>query len=186
MSHSRGFTLFEFILVVVVLSFLAGASTLYYSKTMDKARSTRVDILANRFTTGISLVRGQWLVESSMQEKGVPKTWRVNVEGTPIFMNQHGWPTNTDGFNPDDGNQTADECYQVWNTVLQNPPTADLVGENYKNGSPEDMVAENYYRISSIDRHICRYELQTQLEDDYYFEYNLTTGQVKTTAPGLN
>ena len=45
----RGFTLFEFVIVVVVIALLAGVSTIYYSKTMERVKVARVELLANRF-----------------------------------------------------------------------------------------------------------------------------------------
>lgn len=186
-SFQRGFTLFEFIVVVVVIGVLAASSLIYYEKTLEGTRRTGVEVLANRFTAAIALVRGQWIVESTIQVSQQPTpTWRVNVDNTAIFLNEYGWPANTDGGSAKSNDQTVDECYQVWNGILQNPPMATLEGK----GNPSDPADANNegkqrYHISARNNSICRFELVSKPRGIYAFEYDLRNGRIITHVPPL-
>lgn len=185
---ARGYSLFELILVVVVIGVIAASGLIYYEKALDDARRTGVEIMANRFTAAVALIRGQWIVESTIQLNGkAPNTWRVVVDNIPIFLNEFGWPANTDGGSAKSRDQTVDECYQVWNSILQNPPLATLEGK----GSPDDPNNPNKkgkqrYHISVIDKSVCRFELVTDPPGTHAFEYNLRTGRVLVKVPPLD
>lgn len=179
----RGFTLLELVVVVCIIAILAAGGLVYYEKTMDDAKRTGVEIMANRFATAISLVRGQWIVESSMQLEGkVPNTYRVVLDQTPIFLNELGWPASTDGVSARSNDQTAEECYQLWETIMQNPTTTTVEG---RSGNLGDEKGMQRYHISASSPEACRYELITKPMGSHYFEYNLRTGQVKVTVPPL-
>jgi len=183
-----GFTLVELVLVVTIIGVLSAAGAVYYGKTMDDARRTGVEVLANRFTAAISLIRGQWIVESTMQLEGrVPKTFRVDVDNIPIFLNEFGWPASTDGINADSSNQTAEECHQLWQAVMQNPAAATVEGRSANNGQANGPQAKGSqrYHVSQVAGSKCRYELITRPQSTHYFEYNLRNGQVLVTVPPL-
>ena len=189
-SNKKGFTLVELVLVVTIIGVLSAAGAVYYGKTVEEARRTGVEVMANRFTAAIALIRGQWIVESTMQLEGkVPKTFRVDVDNIAIFLNEHGWPANTDGKSAHSKNQTAEECYQLWQAVMQNPTVATVEGRDTTKGqdpSNPEAKGKQRYHISEKGGSICHFELLTKPENTHYFEYNLRNGQVKVTVPPLD
>lgn len=188
---TKGFTLLELILVVVVIGVLASASLVYYGRIMDDARRTGVEVLANRFTAAVALIRGQWIVESTMQNEGkVPHTYRVMIDNIAIFLNEFGWPANTDGASAKSDDQTAEECFQIWQAIMQNPTPATVEGratgsEKEQQSNPESKGKQRYH-ISQIGNSKCRFELITTPPATHFFEYSLKTGQVLITVPTLD
>ena len=152
---------------------------------MDDAKRTGVEIMANRFTAAVSLVRGQWIVESTMQNEGkVPHMYHVKVDNIPIFMNELGWPAATDGVSARSDDQTPEECFQLWDALMQNQVLATVEGRSRTPGDNEAKGKQRYH-ISTSNKSTCRYELVTSPMGTHYFEYNLRTGQVKVTVPPL-
>jgi prepilin-type N-terminal cleavage/methylation domain-containing protein len=188
-NKQNGFTLVELVLVVTVIGVLSAAGAVYYGKTMDDARRVGVEVLANRFTAAIALIRGQWIVESTMQLEGkVPKTFRVDVDNIPIFLNEFGWPANTDGNSASSKDQTAEECYQLWQAVMQNPAVATVEGRapaNSTGSNNPEVKGKQRYHVSQVNGSTCRFELTTKPERTHYFEYSLTNGRVLVTVPPL-
>jgi len=186
MGKQGGYNLLELVLVVTVISILAAAGAVYYGRVMDDARRTGVEVLAHRFTAAVALIHGKWILEYSTRIKsGSTTSYRLEVEGLEMFLNAHGWPANTDGQSTAVGNQTAEECYQVWNAVLQNPALATVEGRSSGDADDPQAKGRQRYHISQIDGRICRYELLTQPMGTHYFDYNLRTGQVKINVPPL-
>ncbi|GAB1259524.1 type II secretion system protein [Aurantivibrio plasticivorans] len=188
-ANEGGFTLLELILVVTLIGILAASGLVYYQRILDDAKRTGVEILANRFTAAIALIRGQWIVESTMQLQGkVPDTFRVDVDNVAIFLNEYGWPANTDNGSRSSNDQTSEECYQIWQTILQNPSpvTVEGRGSGSANNLKENAKGQQRYHISQRNNSVCRYELVTEPEGSHYFEYNLKTGQVLITVPPLD
>ncbi len=188
--RTKGFTLVELVAVITVIGVLSAAGAVYYGRTVEEARRTGVEVLANRFTAAIALVRGQWIVESTMQLEGkVPKTFRVDIDNIAIFLNEFGWPASTDGVSPKSNDQTAEECYQLWQAVMQNPTRATVEGrvqENAQALNDPDAKGRQRYHISQQGGNKCRFELVSSVDDSHYFEYDLLNGRVLVTVPPLD
>ncbi|MEX1032456.1 MAG: type II secretion system protein [Cellvibrionaceae bacterium] len=188
MNRQRGFTYLELVAVVVIIGILAASGLVYYERALDDARRVGVELLASRFAAATALMRAQWIVEGGRQGNGGKS---VEVDNLTIFLNEFGWPANTDGGSPRSTDQTAEECYQVWQMVLQNPALATVEGrveatvDGAARNNPEAKGRQRYH-VSQIDNQACRYELLTNSDGMHFFDYNLRTGRVLVTVPPLD
>lgn len=175
--HSRGFTLLELTVVLVVIALIAAGGIKYYQDMMQEARRTSVEILAHRFTTAAALVHAQWILQGGSNRR-VPGLL-VDVDGVGVYVNERGWPANTDGGSARSDDQSDAECQQLWQALLQNPARATV-------GGPAPARGEMHHRfhITQIDSRICRYQMVTP-DEQYFFDYHLTTGQVFIQVPPL-
>ncbi|GAB1266082.1 MSHA fimbrial major subunit MshB [Aurantivibrio infirmus] len=184
-NTQQGFSLLELTVVIVIIGFLATASLQYYEKILDDARRTGLEVMASQFTASIALIRGRWIVESSIQVEGkVPATWHVDVDNVAIFLNEYGWPANTEGNSPLSSNQSAEECRQLWMALFQNPMPVSVAKENSNTKSDNQSTkGEQRYHVSQVNHHVCRYELVGADNGEHFFDYDLKSGTVMVTAP---
>lgn len=182
----QGFTFLELVAVVIIISILASSGLVYYEKALKDARRVGVEMLAHRFTAAVALVHAQWIVQGGYR---AGESSQVDVDNVTVYVNEFGWPANTDGQAPGSSNQNAEECHQVWQAVLQNPALATVEGRsNPELDQAKDPQARGRqrYHIAQLDGRICRYELLAEPIGSHYFDYNLQTGQVFTTVPPLD
>lgn len=178
-GNERGFTLLEFVAVVVVISLLASSGLVYYGKLLDDTRRTGVEILANRFTAAVALIHAHWIIGGGRADSGAAPR-QIDVDGVRVYVNERGWAANTSGNGAGLSDQTADECRQIWQAVLQNPAPLTVEGQTLS------AKGTQRYHVAAINGQICRYELVTQPAGTHFFDYNLMTGQVLTTVPPLS
>lgn len=178
----RGFTFLELIAVVIIIAILASSGLVYYERALKDSRRTGVEILAHRFTTAVALVHGQWILQGGRAQHRGGAAVLVDVDGVGVYVNEAGWPASTEGGSVGIGDQTAEECHQVWQAVLQNPALA-TVERSADDGDGRQAKRNQRYHVSQVDRRTCRYELVTEPAGTHYFDYHVQTGQVVTTVP---
>jgi MSHA pilin protein MshB len=168
-TRPRGFTLIELVVVIVLLGLLAATALPRLLDVTDQAKTASLSGMMAGFATGVALVRTQWFAEgNSVGLAGV----EVVVDGASIFVNENGWPAKTAGaIGAAINDQSAAECLQVWNAVLQSPPSATI-----------GAVNNERYQVSLVSSSpgVCRYAQTVNAAADpvRYFEYNLTSGKV--------
>lgn len=162
----QGFTLLEFITVIVMIGVLAASALKYYADIVDDARIAGVQFLSGRFAAAVAGVHVKWMVDGRPDQ--------IELDGYQLTLNQRGWPIAEPHLA---GKGSANVCRQLWESLLQNPsrlpdviPT-DANGVQYWSPKPENNV--------------CRYNLVTRDSNEYYFEYHMDNGRVRSVIDVL-
>lgn len=167
----------ELTVVILLISVVAAGGIKYYQELLRESRRAGLEMLAHRFATATSLVHARWILQGgpSQRRPGL----LVDVDGVGVYVNERGWPANTDGGSARSHDQTDAECKQLWQALLQNPAPATVGGT-----APTANELHHRFHITQIGGRACRYQMVTQ-DEQYFFDYHLTTGQILIEVPPL-
>ncbi len=174
MTHGKqcGFSLFELTVVLIVIAFLIYMGYRSYFSTIADSQAKAIGYQADAFSRTANNIRGMAIATNSTKVV----LDNADMDGQAIFVNEYGWPANTDvGRSPKSSTQTAEECEQLWHAIFENAPKTALKGK--VNSHAAD------YEVSAINGQICRYELTRKQEGSYFFDYSLRTGTVFVSQP---
>ncbi len=175
----------------MILGILAATALPRFLDVTEEAKKASVEGVAGNFATGILLVRAQWEAKGRQKVSGVnstlydgtrfylttPSNTKIN-EGTmspgyPINATTAGasMPTELtpEASNRYDQPRSSENCLNIWNKMLQNPPRAT---DDLSKLNSDDIDYKYYIRFttSSVNGStegnygICRYYLVLSLE----------------------
>lgn len=193
-SRQQGFTFIELVIVIILLGLLAAAALPRLLDVTDDAEIASLEGVAGGFSTAVSIAHAQWYAEGG--KRGSVTTpdqkTQINMDGKIIYMTENGWPANT---RPEDDssedNQTAQECLDVFQGILQNFPSATIDAQDRANARFFVSVLPQQGGDSDLGTSgdLCRYELilnnDSSATATHYFDYDLTNGEVSVTKPNL-
>jgi MSHA pilin protein MshB len=176
--QQSGFTLVELVVVIVLLGILAATALPRFLNVTDEAQISVLKGVGGNFATAVMLAHAQWVAEGNSSPAPVTAANKIEVvlDGSRIYTNENGWPANNNAASASENDQTAAECQEVFNTILQNPPTSTIAAIN---GEQFEVSVQN----SNPD--VCVYELVLNgaTTGTHFFTYELTNGNVVITAP---
>ncbi|MFM4996346.1 type IVa pilus pseudopilin TppF [Aeromonas sanarellii] len=194
---SRGFTLLELVLVIVVLGILAVTALPRFINIQDDALKSSVSATAGSFASAVQLAHAGWAVKV----KGEPLAL-YNFSGIgkqDLDINRHGWPVGTKedqgGQGPDtifpggDSDQISvssrDDCESLFGALLDTDLTAaDERHTASKSDYISRLIPANDQLEGNLRHDNCRYILRDSIgrfpayPEGLSFDYNSVTGAV--------
>ncbi|MGS3139911.1 type IVa pilus pseudopilin TppF [Aeromonas sanarellii] len=194
---SRGFTLLELVLVIVVLGLLAVTALPRFINIQDDALKSSVSATAGSFASAVQLAHAGWAVKV----KGEPLAL-YNFSGMgkqDLDINRHGWPVGTKedqgGQGPDaifpggDSDQISvssrDDCESLFGALLDTDLTAaDERHTASKSDYISRLIPANDQLEGNLRHDNCRYILRDSIgrfpayPEGLSFDYNSVTGAV--------
>lgn len=157
MIQSYHYGRFEFFVCLIVISIIALAGLGRYSFMAADARILRLEVLSHHFMTGAANTRIQFLMEK-VANHDKPQKQYLLVANKALYFSEQGWPVSVQGVVAEDYRPTDEDCYQLWQMLLQNPAP---IAKGYA------APAKGEYRVVAL-RSSCRYQFE---EGDAYFDY---------------
>jgi MSHA pilin protein MshB len=192
--RSQGFTLIELVIVVILLGLLAAAALPRLLNATDEAEIASLEGVAGGFSVGVSIAHAQWAADGNRAGAVTTPEGKVaiNLDGKVFYMNEYGWPANViSGQDAAADGQTADECKQVFDNILQSSPSSTTNADNRANNRYfVSVLSGSGGDIANATGDVCRYELilsnSSTTTASHYLDYDLVDGQVTVTYPNQN
>ncbi len=187
--NSKGFTLLELIIAIVILGILAVVAAPRFLNLQDDAYEAKMEAIADQFETAVRFTQSQWLVNG-----GTPEA-QQNIDGyggEELDVNEFGFPLGTDKGNrngvignPYNIGQGNAGCIAVWQALIGNEYSLS----NNRNANDQfDFITR---RVQDKDSHqsVCYYTYTKKgYERDperstFVIWYDSKTGSVTTSKP---
>jgi len=178
----RNARFFEWLILIAVIGLVLLVAVGFYTRMIGDVQRLSFELVAQNFETAVSGARAQWYIDRSRggpghtvvlhgdltdKARGEAETGQDSVR---LYLNTLGWPVSTDSqASARDGQQTPEECLQLWQGLLREPPAA---------GFDESGPPDTAYRIAVTDQGACHYRHLIGEKESQYFDYNPRSGQI--------
>jgi len=167
LCKSKGFSLFELVVVLCVVAFLAALALSYYQKNFDSSLKKHLHFQSATFLRAVENVRAISVLQKTRVVELAP--------GVYIHVNRHGWPQSASNKSVRAlSKPSIASCESLLNDLFTTPKTG------ISNTSSNDS---NRFITSLEENEICRYTLSRKQEGSYFFDYDLRNGTVNVFSP---
>ncbi len=162
----RGFSLFELVVVVVVVGLLMAVAISKFLRPMDSSRERVVQFQAAAFGRSLEHVRALSKVQNSAA---------VTLDNeVVIFVSRDGWALSTLQIPSEDRfRATQSGCQALWDAFFRRENTSV---------QPENARLETQFVASIVRPYVCRYTLVEGSDESRYFDYDVRTGSIVVQA----
>jgi len=178
-GRRSGFTLIELVLIIVVLSIIAIVALPRFVDLNNEATRSTVAGTAGSFQEAVILVRATSIATGrSGPSLNLPRfgdgTVDIGASGFPV----DGGTTGGSTADP----MTSARCLNVWNSILQNPPTITTSAAVYSTSVPQTYRGQ-YVNSATVNNRLCRFTYRPVASPVRRFDYYYNTGRVVVTNP---
>ncbi|MBL4796878.1 MAG: hypothetical protein JKY50_05665 [Oleispira sp.] len=170
--NKAGFSLFEFILVLLVSIILVSVFIPKFSSLQHDAHKSSVKMSANSLRSAVNIIHNLWQSQGSKSEVVMIESYG----GGRVLVGNSGWPVDVVVIDSSYDRRkhnlvtTIDDltCRRLWNGLLKDS------APKVKNKTDKD----DFY-LAKFNQGKCRFRYLLS-EDEFRIEYDLATGQVIT------
>lgn len=175
MQLSKGFTLIELVIVIVVLAIIAATALPKFASFSQDARIAVVDEFSGAYKSATTIFKSAWAINGN----------QASVPGyTGIVANNQGIATGTG----DDQIAHEADCTNLWTQLLAEPPAISFISGNAGwagSFSGQEWGSSASKLATEADDHFCHYVYVKGISAGSgtsapMLVYNITTGEVST------
>ncbi|WP_434358278.1 prepilin-type N-terminal cleavage/methylation domain-containing protein [Parasalinivibrio latis] len=192
MKYSKGFSLIELVIVIVVIGVLAAAALPRFIQVTDEAKVAALEGMAGGFATAVLSARAQW--EATGRPRNSAGINQVNYDGTVFTLTsaesdgseRDGYPFALENGIADVDLVTAKECQEMLDNLLQNPPRSTRNASNLASGNYRYFVSKDseggtprclYYQLAS--QTAGENSGSSNATNGHYFSYRPAIGRIE-------
>ena len=175
--NNAGFSLFEFVIVLVILTTLISIFIPKFSELQKDAHKVSVQMSADSLQSSVNIIQNVWLSQGSKDEALVIEGYGGGI----VLVGGSGWPEDVIAIN------ASRDDYESHDSGIQNLVRSSLNHSTcrrlwiglLKDSAPKvnDEEGSDVIFLSEFDLGVCRFRYLLN-EDNFRIEYDLTTGRV--------
>lgn len=119
--QTKGFSILELLIVVTLIGILALVILPKVTNINQQLQLSDAEKAAATIGAAVNIAHSSWIAAG-----GATTAQMLKVDGRNLIMSKHGWPESS-GLQDSSGAMTANKCLDIWNNLIESPPSANLI-----------------------------------------------------------